>query len=1175
MDKIVNSTVRWILAVTLLAIPALSQEFRSTVSGVIADPAGGRVPNAKVTATEERTGTKVQTVSDSAGQYTLPFLLPGIYDIQVQADGFKEFTHKAINVGSGEHPVVDIALEVGNVTQSVEVTADASLINSENASVGQAITTKEVEDLPLNGRTPLVLASLSMGVLATGQPSLIHPFDSAGAAGWSIGGTPSQTNEILIDGSPDATWDGRLAYSPPTDAVQEVRVKAFDSDASFGHTGGGTMNQVLKTGTNSLHGSAWEFNQPNTLAANNFFNNKAGLGNPVTHYNQYGVTAGGPMMIPKVLNGKNKLFWFFAWEGLKDSQPNTTFLTVPTAAERTGDFSALLKLGSQYQLYDPNSAVLNGTTITRQPIAGNILSPTALNPIAQAYMKLIPLPNIAGQAGGFDNYGSTAGTPDNYNNELGRLDYNISNNDRMFFDIRRTGYQQSKNDYFGNVSTGSLLTRNNWGGSLDNVFTINATNVIDTRFNFTRMGEAHPSPSAGFDPTSLGFPSYMLSTSEYPQLPNIAFASTTGLTTLGTNSANTLPSQSLQFFGTWITIKGNHTIKVGADARQYNLNVFSAGNSAGDFSFSANSWVKQSSSASSTVVLGQDVAEFLLGLPTSGGYDLNTSAAYYEHYVAGFVQDDWRVRKNLTVNLGLRFDYDAPYYEKYDRTVDGFNGTAQNPLAPAAIAAYNAHPISEIPVGGFNVNGDLNFPTDGALYNQTSHPFSPRVGFAWTPEKLHGKTVFRGGFAMFVQPISVTQLAISGAYSTNPILQQYGFSQTTTYIASNNSFLTPATTLSNPFPTGIKAPAGSSAGLATFEGQTVQFIDPNVKDPYSLRWNFGFEHSFTPNTLLEVTYMGNHGVHLPIFVTQLNGIPAQYLSSLGTRDQTTINTLSATVPNPFSGLATAQNGTTTSVAQLLARYPEFPTGTGSFSSGVVELNNTAGSSFYDSLNVRFQKRFSSGLTLVGNYVFSKLIERDTWLNDTDPLPEKRISPFDHPNRFVLAFVYELPFGTGRRFLNSSARWENLLVGGWGLNSIYTYQTGAPITWVNGSTTSPGDYVYLGTPIVLDNRETNTAAFNTSAFDTKSADQFQYHIRTFSTTFPNLRQDGINDWSPSISKRFFIREQMNLQLRLEAYNVLNHPTFSAPSTTASSSGFGMITTQANRPRTLQLGARFVF
>jgi hypothetical protein len=232
------------------------------------------------------------------------------------------------------------------------------------------------------------------------------------------------------------------------------------------------------------------------------------------------------------------------------------------------------------------------------------------------------------------------------------------------------------------------------------------------------------------------------------------------------------------------------------------------------------------------------------------------------------------------------------------------------------------------------------------------------------------------------------------------------------------------------------------------------------------------------------------------------------------------------------------------------------------------------SCYFQSLNVRFQKRLSSGMTLVGNYIFSKLIERMTFLNDTDQLPEKRISPFDHSNRFVLALVYELPFGRGKRF-NVDSRWAELLVGGWGVNGIYTYQTGGPITWVNGSTTTPGDYVYFGAPIVLDNRETNTTSFNISAFDIKSADQFQYHIRTFSTTFPNLRMDGINEWSPSVTKRFLVTERMNFELRCEAYNVLNHPTFSPPNTTATNAGFGLITSQANRPRTLQLGARFVF
>src|SRR5581483_10829266 len=270
-------------AFALLSWNGFAQEFRGTISGLVTDPTGAPVSGAQVTVTEVHTAAKLQTTSNSSGQYTVPFLAPGDYDIDVTAQGFKHFVRSGVHVGAGDHPDIDVSLQLGNTQQTVSVTADAPIINSENATVGQAITEKEVENLPLNGRTPLTLASLATGVIATGQPGLIHPFDLGGAAGWSIAGSPSQVNEILIDGSPDATWDGRLAYSPPTDAVEEVRVKAFDSDAAFGHTSGGTLNQVLKSGTNTLHGSAWEFNQPNTLVANNFFNNRAGLGNPVTH----------------------------------------------------------------------------------------------------------------------------------------------------------------------------------------------------------------------------------------------------------------------------------------------------------------------------------------------------------------------------------------------------------------------------------------------------------------------------------------------------------------------------------------------------------------------------------------------------------------------------------------------------------------------------------------------------------------------------------------------------------------------------------------------------------------------------------------------------------------------------------------------------------------------------
>ncbi len=1169
------------VAVLLSVISAASfaQEFRGTFSGQVTDPTGASIAAAKVVATETRTGVKTQTVTDASGKYAIPFLSPGLYELTALAQGFKMAKRTDLTLGSDDRPVIDFRLEVGDASTSVTVSADAPLLDSENASVGQSISTKEVEEMPLNGRTPMMLAQLALGVIPTGTPTLVHPFDSGAPAAFSIGGTASQTSEILMDGSPDATWDGRQAYSPPHEAVQEVRVKTFDSDASFGHTGGGTMNQVLKTGTNTFHGALWEFTQPSNLTANSFFNNKAGLGNPVTHFNQYGFLFDGPVYIPHVYNGKNKLFWMFAYEGLPDSQPNTNFVTVPTDAERQGNFSALTAAGSQYTIYNPFSATLSGTTITRSPFPNNTIPTNLLNPIALAYMKFFPEPNVTTgvNAVGVNNFGNNATTNDDYDNQLARVDYNMSDRNRMFFDVRRTGYSQVKNNYFDNASQGSVLYRNNWGGTVDDVAMFTPTTVLDSRINFTRMYESHAQPGTGYDPSQLGFPSYIGGSSEYLQLPVVSLST---FQSLGASGANLLPSQSLQYFGALTKIAGNHTLKFGADVRQYRLNSISYGNSTGTFSFN-NSYVRASSSASSTVAQGQDLASLLLGLPTSGSYDINTYASFYQYYYAGFIQDDWRVRRDLTVNLGVRYDHDDGYNEKYGRTTDGFDSTATNPLASAASAAYAKSPSALLPASSFAVPGGLTFasPSNNNVFNNVSHRVSPRVGVAWSPAKLHN-TVIRAGFAMFVQPLTIASLSVSGAYSTNPILAQEGFSQTTALVASNNNFLSPANTLSNPFPTGFQQPVGAANGLATFEGQTISFLNPNQVDPYSLRWNFGFEHTFGSNLLLEVVYIGNHSVALPVTVTQLNGIPRQFLSTSPVRDSALNTTLSASVANPFSGLATSQNGATTTPLQLLARYPEFPVGYGSGawsgSAGVIEQNLNVGDSYFDSLNVRVQKRLSNGLNLIANYIYSRLIEQDTWLNDTDPRPEKRVSPFDHPHRFVTAVSYELPFGKGKA-VDAHSRWANAIAGGWRLTSIYTWQLGAPITWINGSTTSPGDYVYYGGPgaLQVNARNTNSVAFNTGLFATNSANVFAYHIRTFSTTFPNIRQDGLNEWDPSLLKNVNVTEKSYFQLRFEFFNVLNHATFAAPNTTATNASFGLITAQANRPRTIQVGARFVF
>ena len=1169
-----------VAVLALFTTAAFCQEYRGTISGSITDATGAMVAGAKVAVTETQTGTKTETTSDNAGQYAVPFLTPGDYQISVRFQGFKEFVRKGVHLGAGDHIAIDARLDVGEASQSVEVTGEVAMVNAESATVGQAVTTQEVDELPLNGRTPMVLASLSLGVLSTGQPSLIHPFDSGAGSAWNIGGTPAQTSELLVDGVPNATWDGRLAYSLPQDAVQEVRVKAFDSDAAFGHTGGGTLNQVMKTGTNELHGTAWEYNQPNILTANDFFNNAKGVARPLSHLNQYGLTAGGPVYLPKVFNGKNKLFWFFAWEGMKDGQPAPSLLTVPTALEKQGNFSQVLAAdGTSTQLYDPASGVLTGSTINRTPYPGNIIPKTQLNSIALAYLQYYPDPNItATRPDGFQNFGSNSVTSDNYNNEMGRLDYNMSDRSRLAFNVRRTDYSQLKNNYFNNVAEGSLLTRANWGATADEVYTLNPTNVLDVRVNYTRMAELHNNPSSGFDPTQLGFPSYLGGHSSYLQMPIIAFNSSTGLQQLSSSGADRIPSQSFQGYASWVRIMGNHTLKFGTDDRQYRLNTFTAGAATGQFTF-GNNWVKASSSASSTVAMGQDFASFLLGLPTttsSSTYDANTYGSWYSYYASGFVQDDWRIAHNITVNLGLRYEKDLPYHETYGRTVNGFDSTTPNPLAAAAAAAYAKSPIAQLPASAFSVLGGLTFasPSNNSVFQNSSNLFSPRGSVAWSPDRFHGKTVIRAGIGMFEAPVAVSYVGPDGKYSTSPRtpLGQEGFSQSTPFTATNNNYLSPAATLSNPYPTGFLSPAGASAGLLTYAGQAVQFLNPNMQNGYSARWDFDIQQTLSPNTMLEVAYIGNHAIHLPVNVTQLNGIPRQYLSTYAARDGAT-NFLTSSVANPFSGLQTSQNGSTTTPAQLLANFPQFPVGDSaggwSGSGGVLEFNNDIGSSTFQSLNVRLQKRAAHGLMLTTNFTYSKMMERLSWLNDSDAQLEHRVSPNDRPLRFVISAVYELP-------IHPHSHLVNTLLGGWKVTSIYSRQAGAPINWVNGSSTSPGDYVYFGGPLNLDPRGVNGTAFNKAVFDTNAADQFQYHIRTFSTTYGNLRADGINQLDSSLLKTFKFGEQRRyFQLRAEIFNVPNHAVFAAPNTTATNSAFGTISATVNRFRTMQLSGRLVW
>jgi hypothetical protein len=874
-----------------------------------------------------------------------------------------------------------------------------------------------------------------------------------------------------------------------------------------------------------------------------------------------------------VFNGKNKVFWFFAFEGLRDSDPanapaegGPTVITVPTAAERKGDFSALLapslnKAGTFYEIYDPLSGVANGSRTNRTPFPNNIIPANMLNPIALNYLQLYPAPNIAGRADGFANFGVTAPDTDTYNNELGRMDFNLSDRNKLSYDFRHNYRLQNKDNFFRNAAYGTYLSRENWGSSLDDVYTLNPSTVLDVRFSWTRFVEGNTSPGDGIDPASFGFPSYLAANSQFVGLPYIQFTSCGGsapstFQCMGMNGDKNTPFDIYQIFASVVKIHGNHSTKIGADIRDYRESTYAHGNSAGTFNFGTN-WTRGPNDNSASSPFGQDFASFLLGLPTAGSYDINTHSSQRAKYAALFVQDDWRVRSGLTINLGLRWEHEGPVTERYDRTADGFNATGVNPISALAAAAYAKAPVPQVPVGQFQALGGLTFASPGNpyAYSTKSSIFSPRVGFAWVPKLFDNRTVIRGGFGVFVTPLGI---------SNSLGLNQQGFSGTTQFVATNNNYLSPANTLSNPFPNGFLQPAGGNIG--TFLGQQVKFFNPNVLNPYSLRWNFGVQRQLPKQFVLEVVYIGNHSVHLFVTDRNSNAIPRQYLSTLPSRDLATINLLGSPVTNPFLGLlpnSSNLNGATVNLSQLLVPFPQFPTG-----SGVDMQDSNAGESYFHSLNLRLQKRLTHGLSIINNFTYSKMIERNSYLNETDLAPEKRVSADSRPLRESLAMTYELPVGHGKAF-DPGNRFVKALLAGWGMNGVLSLQSGPPLSWGN-------DDIYYGGPLHLQSHQPNGPAFDTTQFNTASSQQLGSHIRTFDTYFNNLRRDPTKNLDVSMLKKFSLGERKYLQLRFESFNTTNRVTFSAPAQlNPTNSAFGLISGQANNPRKIQIGARLVW
>ncbi len=1033
----------------LLAGAIFAQEFRGQISGRVTEASGAAVPNATVTVTNAATNSTTTATTNENGEYVVLYLTPGQYSVTVEAKGFKKSIRQNIEVRIGDKLALDVALEVGAVTDSVNITSDAPLLETTSASSGQVIDQRRISELPLSDGNPFTLARVAPGIAYTGDLRFSRAFDNGGTSSIVADGAPGR-NEFTLDGVPNMASGGglgRVAFVPPADAVQEFKVETAAYDGQTAHTAGATVNVTLKNGGNQFHGTVYEFVRNDVLSANTFILNRTNLAsNPARdrdkdgkadrdplRYNRYGFTVGGPVFLPRFgtggapyWSGKNRSFFFFAYEGLKDVFPEPGVFTVPTLKQRNGDFSDLLPA---IVIYDPATGVAEGSRVRRTAFTGNIIPQGRLSPIALNYLKYYPLPNQPGDAQGRNNYISGNPRTDNFHSESVRFDQTLSEKQRFFLRYTHNNRKEARGNWTGVVNgirpTGNFLFRINDGGSFDHIYSFSANTILNTRVGFSRFDEPNIRQHQGnFNPASLGFPTAtaaLFGPEQYLPRFEIGNYSVLGDSVGGGSTHNIYSVQP-----TLTRIAGKHSFRIGYDFRSYRENAFGAGHAAGRYDF-GNGFTRGPLDNSAAGAIGQELAAFLLGQPTGGTIERNVARSNQTLYQGMFFHDDWRMSSKLTLNLGLRYEYEGATNERFNRNIYNFDFAAASPVEAAAKTAYTASPIPEIPVANFNVKGGLIFADSNrrSFWDADKNNFQPRIGFAY---QWNDKTVLRGGWGIYTVPF-----VIGG-------VQQPGFSQATPIVASANNGLTFLSSLANPFPTGVIAPAGASLGLSAQLGQGVTFTPRNLKNTQAQRWSFGIQRELPGNWLVEATYVGNRGYDGVVSVP-LNPIPKQYLSTSPFRDaaQTAAaGFLSAAVTNPFRTLipGTGHNNATISRGQLLRPYPQF--------TGITGIRNDA-SSNYHSGQLRLEKRFTSGFTTLISYTFSKFLEKGSLLNEVDTQFERRLSDADTPHRFVISGIWELPFGRGRKFGSNWNRGVDVLLGGWQVQGIGQLQAADSIS----------------------------------------------------------------------------------------------------------------------------------
>lgn len=1230
------------LAIMLLTVPlaSLAQDTRATLGGKVLDPQGAAIAGATVTVTAEATGVQTKVNTNGEGNWRAPYLVPGPYHFDVEANGFKTARRAAIQLQLGDQKFLDVTLEVGAKTDTITVESAPPLIDTTAAVSGTVITTEHLAELPTLSGIPTTLAGLTPGVVV-GDPNggTSHLWSNISASKIDVNGAGSGTRAIgyTLDGATNTNSSGQVTFIPPMEAVSEFRVITNAYDASLGGHGAATINMSLKSGTQGFHGSLYENNQNNSLNARPY-NSSPDLPLPAVHVNDWGGTFGGPVLLPKLYDGRKKqTFFFLSYDGIRNTSPSSTsYASIPTMAERTGDFSQswLVKSGKTYPIsvYDPNHIEM--ATGNRPQFSGNVIPTGQINPISAAILKLMPAPNVTNDAScsNCKNYLSQALQNDKFASLAMKFDQNWNNSHHSYVSLRWNSFSETSQDTFGatNPLQGLDQYRTNKGITIDHTWVVSPTYIADFRYNVTGYMYKSMSPGAAYDPTTLGFPSSYVALMDTPSIPLIRdIASGMTQNGLGTNKKNFNQDTFQTFTANLTQTKGNHTFRYGVEYDIQQQGVKNLGAPGGTFRFDSK-WTIPNPLKSAGNGQGSTFASYLLGLPSnSSTLPTNATAFWSQHSTGFYFQDDWRATDKLTLNLGLRWDFVTPMSERYNRYVSRFDpNVVLTDITTPAQANYAKLITGTSTSAGVQYlqqyRGDASsfVARGGPLYagvNGTSRNMAdtrykywqPRFGFAY---RLMKDTVIRGGFGRFAQSPEFTGPG------------QDGFSQSTSFTASIDNYYTPLMSFNNLYPNGKTAPTGSSNGIYTNPGSWSEYTDPYTgRRPFVDEASLHIQHQvgdylFEVGGTLNITHdiLVDYNVNLPSETAWRAAYGPQFDTNGRPVDQKAGD---VPVTNPFLGdthfLNNMGKDKTLSAYQLSRPNPMF--------NNLTE-HRPIGKATYYGLQAKAERRLKNGFSLLQSFTWSKKMAEYGYL-DTDNLNavvyqqrglDRQLDGSDR--RFLLSTTstYKLPFGRGKLLGKNVSSWMDKLIGGWEMAGIYSFASGTPLVLPTNNA-----FYKSGCNPSLGSGKSDKQWFDTScfvAFPTKDTTYADLHdsskfpswtgvqnlpgynwqpsasdaakngvygdFTTWSTANPtvfgSIRQPWSSNLDLGLRKSVQLTEKVRLQLRMDAFNALNHARFQLPDASVDPSNvyFGVLggsgnLSAANKPRAVQLSGKITF